>query len=104
VRVHRLGADELSSTRSSSLRVELHHAGLHRHPPRARPAPVPAPRAPTLERQRRCGAPAPRVEPAVSLPGARVPVRIAASASDRPMNLADEAGWAAAHAPYPARG
>ena len=71
VRVHRLGADELPSAGGSALRVELHDAGLHRHPPRprARPAPVPAPRAPILERQRRRSAPAPRVEPAASLPG-----------------------------------
>ena len=51
VRVHCLGADKLPSAGGSALRVELHHAGLHRHPsrPRARPAPVPAPRAPILE-------------------------------------------------------
>src|ERR1700681_16979 len=92
--VHCLGADELPSAGSSALRVELHHAGLHRHPPRprARPAPVPAPRAPILEAQRRCTAPAPRVELAACLPGAGVPVRIAASAPDRPMNLTDAAG------------
>ena len=52
VRVHRLGADELPSARGSALRVELHDAGLHRHPPRPRAhaAPVPAPRAPILQR------------------------------------------------------
>src|SRR5216684_1604940 len=96
VRVHRLGADKLPPAGSSALRVELHHPGLHRHPsrPRARPAPVPAPRAPILEAQRRCSAPAPRVEPAASLPGAGVPIRIAASAPDRPMDLTDEAGRA----------
>src|SRR5271167_2433048 len=78
VRVHCLGADKLPSAGGSALRVELHHAGLHRHPsrPRARPAPVPAPRAPILEAQRRCSAPAPRIEAATSLPGAGVPVRI----------------------------
>jgi hypothetical protein len=53
--------------------------------PRSRPAP----RAPILEAQRRCSASAPRVEPAASLPSGRVPVRIAASAPDRPMDLAD---------------
>src|ERR1700686_3275530 len=79
VRVHRLGAYKLPSAGGSALRVELHHAGLHRHPsrPRARPAPVPAPRAPILEAQRRRTTPAPRVEPTASLPGAEVPVRIA---------------------------
>jgi hypothetical protein len=53
VRVHCLGADKLPSAGGSALRVELHHAGLHRHPsrPRARPAPVPAPRTPILEAQ-----------------------------------------------------
>jgi hypothetical protein len=96
VRVHGLGADKLPPAGGSVLRVELHDAGLHRHPsrPRARPAPVPAPRASILEAQRRCSAPAPRVEPAASLPGAGVPVRIAASAPDRPMDLTDEAGRA----------
>src|SRR5271163_440786 len=71
VRVHCLGADELPAAGGSALRVELYYARLHRHPsrPRARPAPVPAPRAPILEIQRRCSAPAPRVEPAASLPG-----------------------------------
>ena len=33
VRVHCLGADKLPSAGSSALRVELHDAGLHRHPP-----------------------------------------------------------------------
>src|SRR5216684_2365279 len=96
VRVHRLGADKLPPAGGSALRVELHHAGLHRHPsrPRARPAPVPAPRAPILEAQRRCSAPAPRVEPAASLSRAGVPVRIAASTPDRPLDLTDEAGRA----------
>jgi hypothetical protein len=48
------------SAGSSALRVEFHDVGLHRHPsrPRARPASVPAPRAPILEAQRRCRAPA----------------------------------------------
>src|SRR5450755_1859095 len=94
MRIHCLGVDKPPSASRSALRVELHHAGLHRHPSRpcARPAPVPAPRAPILEAQRRCRAPAPRVEPAASLPGAGVPVRIAASAPDRPMDLTDEAG------------
>jgi len=96
VRVHRLGADILPSAGSSALRVELHHARLHRHPsrPRARPAPIPAPGAPIPEAQRRCSAAAPRVESAASLPGAGVPVRIAASAPDRPMDLTKEAGRA----------
>src|SRR5450755_4879464 len=96
MRVHRPGADKLPSAGSPTLRIELHHPGLHRHPPRpsARPAPVPAPRAPILEAQRRCSAPAPRVEPAASLPGAWVPVRIAAGAPDRRMDLTDEAGRA----------
>ncbi len=31
--VHRLGADKLPPAGSSALRVELHHAGLHRHDP-----------------------------------------------------------------------
>src|SRR5450631_289819 len=106
VRVHCLGADKLPSAGSSALRVELHHPGLHRHPsrPRARPAPVPAPRTSILEGQRRCGAPAPRVEPAASLPGAGVPVRIAASAPDRPMDLTDEAGRASTRRADSARG
>jgi hypothetical protein len=48
------------SAGSSALRVKFHDVGLHRHPsrPRARPASVPAPRAPILEAQRRCRAPA----------------------------------------------
>src|SRR5450432_4942245 len=106
VRVHCLGADKLPSAGSSALRVELHHPGLHRHPsrPRARPAPVPAPSAPILEAQRHCGAAAPRVEPAASLPRAGVPVRIAASAPDRPMDLTDEAGRASTRRADPARG
>src|ERR1700686_1404800 len=106
VRVDRLGADKLPSAGGSALRVELHHAGLHRHPSRqrARPAPVPAPRAPILEAQRRCSAPAPRIEPATSLPGAGVPVRIAASAPDRPMDLTDEAGRASTRRADSARG
>src|SRR5450631_1561816 len=54
MRVHCPGADKLPSADGSALRVELHHAGLHRHPSRARPhpAPVPAPSAPILEAQR----------------------------------------------------
>jgi hypothetical protein len=106
VRVHCLGADKLPSAGGSALRIELHHAGLHRHPsrPRARPALVPAPRAPILEAQRRCSAPAPRVEPAASLPGAGVPVRIAASAPDRPMDLTDEADRAFTRRADPAGG
>ncbi len=66
--IHGFGADELPSADGSALRVEFYDAGLHRHPPRpgARPAPVPAPRAPILQRQRRCNAPAARVEPAAS--------------------------------------
>jgi hypothetical protein len=38
--------------------------------------------------------PGPRIEPAASLPGARVAVRIAAGTPDRPLNLTDEAGRA----------
>ncbi len=81
-------------------------AGLHRHPPRpgAHAAPVPAPRAPIPKHQRRRSTPAPRIEPAASLPGARVPVRIAASAPDRPMDLTDEAGRASTRRADPARG
>jgi hypothetical protein len=96
MRVHGLRANKLPSAGASALRVELHHPGLHRHPagPGAHPAPVPVPRTPIPERQRRCRAPAPRVEPAASLPGAGVPVRIAASAPDRPMDLTDEASRA----------
>src|SRR5216684_1323825 len=106
VRVHRLGADKLPPAGGSALRVELHHAGLHRHPsrPRARPAPLPAPRIPILEAQRRCGAPAPRVEPAASLSRAGVAVRIAASAPDRLMDLTDEAGRAFTRRADSARG
>ena len=106
MRVHCLGADKLPSAGGSALRVELHDAGLHRHPsrPRAHPAPVPAPRTPILEAQRRCRAPAPRVEPAASLPGAGLPVRIAASAPDRPMDLTDEAGRASTRRADPAHG
>src|SRR5450631_1521931 len=82
------------------------NASLHRHPsrPGAHPAPVPAPRAPILEAQRRCRAPAPRVEPAASLPGAGVPVRIAASAPDRPLDLTDEAGRASTRRADSSRG
>jgi hypothetical protein len=106
MRIHCLGADKLPATDGSALRVEFYYAGLHRHPsrPHARPAPVPAPRAPILEAQRRCCAPASRVEPAASLPGAGVPVRIAASASDRPMDLTDEAGRASTPRADPALG
>src|SRR6266851_3865727 len=48
MRVHRLGTDELPAARRSALRVELHDAGLHCHPPRPRTctAAVPAPCAP----------------------------------------------------------
>src|SRR5271167_719515 len=106
VYVHGFGADKLPSAGGSALRVELHPAGLHRHPsrPGTRAAPVPAPRAPPLKRLRRCGAPAPRVEPAASLPGAGVPVRIAAGAPDRPLDLADEAGRASTRRADPAPG
>ena len=106
MRVHCLGADKLPTAGGSALRVEFYDARLHRHPPRprARPAPVPAPRAPILEAQRRCSAPAPRVEPAASLPGAGVPVRIAASAPDRPMNLTYEADRASTRPADPAPG
>src|SRR5450631_4102003 len=96
VRFHCLGADKLPSAGGSALRVEFYYAGLHRHPsrPRAPALPVPTPRAPILEVQRCCRAPAPRVEPAASLPGAGVTVRIAASVADRPLDLTDEAGRA----------
>src|ERR1700688_1024290 len=106
VRVHCLGADKLPSAGGSALRVEFYYAGFHRHPPRprARPAPVPAPRAPILEAQRRCSAPAPRVKTAASLPGAGIPVRIAAGAPDRPMDLTDEAGRASTLPAHPAPG
>src|SRR5450755_3787064 len=43
VRVHCPAADKLPSADGSALRVELHHAGLHRHPSRARPHPAPGP-------------------------------------------------------------
>src|SRR4051812_7475793 len=106
VRVHRLGADKLASASGSALWIELHHAGLHRHPtrPGAHSASVPAPRAPILEAQRRCSAPAPRVEPAASLPGARDPVRITAGAPDGAMDFTEEAGRASARRADAARG
>src|SRR5450631_60926 len=106
VRVHRLGADKLPSAGGSALRVEFYNAGLHRHPscPRAHAPPVPAPRAPILEAQRRCSTPASRVEPAASLPRIGVPVRIAAGAPDRPLDLTDEAGRASTHRTDPAPG
>src|SRR5260370_18458553 len=106
MRIHCLGADKLPSAGGSALRIEFHHPGLHRHPsrPRARPVRVPAPRPPILEAQRRCSAPAPRVEPAASLPGAGVPVRIAASTPDRPLDLTDEAGRASTRRTDSARG
>ena len=106
VRIHGLGADKPPPASGSALWIELHHAGLHRHPsrPGARPAPVPAPRAPILEAQRCCSAPAPRVEPAASLPGAGVPVRIASSAPDRSMDLTNEAGRASTRRAGPAPG
>ena len=53
---------------------------------------------------RRCSAPAPRVEPAASLPCAGLPVRIAASAPDRPMDLTNEAGRASTRRANSARG
>jgi len=73
MRVHRLGADELPAARRSALRVELHNAAFTatRRAPRTRTARVPAPCAPILERQRRCGASAPRIEPATSFAGVR---------------------------------
>ena len=98
VRVHRLGADELPAPSGSALRVELHDAGLDRDPPRPRADPaVPAPGAPILQRQRRRRAPAPRIEPAASLPGPDQPGGIAAGPPDGLMDLAQEAGRTAAH-------
>ena len=97
VRIHRLGADKLPSADSSALRVEFYNARLHRHSPRpcARPAPVPAPRAPILQRQRRRGAPASRVEPAAALPSPATcrtadPVGVAAGLADRDLDLGQE--------------
>jgi hypothetical protein len=106
VRVHSFGADELPSAGGSALRVKFYYARLHRHPsrPGTHAAPVPAPRAPILQRQRRCRAPAPRVEPAASLPGSEVPVRIAAGPTYGPLDLADEAGRAATGCAYPVPG
>ena len=106
MRVHCPGADKLPSAGGSALRVELHHAGLHRDParPRAHPVPVPAPRAPILEARRCCRTPAPRVEPAASIPRSGVPLRIAAGAPDRPMDLTDETGRASTRRADPARG
>ena len=100
MRVHRLGADELPSARGAALRVELHDASLHRHPPRprARTAPVPAPGAPALECQHRCSPSATRVEPAAALPGPRQSIGVAASAPDRLIHLADKAGRTGAQA------
>ena len=104
VRVHRFGADELPSTRGSALRVEFHHAGLHRHPtrPRAQAAPVPALRAPILQLQRRRGAPAPRIEPAASLSGPTQPIGVAARPADGLMDLTEEGDRASAHPKDPA--
>ena len=101
MRVHRLGADELPAARRSALRVELYDAGCPRT--RTRTAPVPAPCAPILERQRRCGASAARVEPATSFPGVRSPVRVAACSPDRLMDFTDKAGRTPTYRPDPAR-
>src|SRR5216683_364204 len=103
--VHRLGADEVPAARRSALRVELHDAGLHRHPPRPRPrtAPVPAPSAPIPSRQRYCGASAPRIEPAASFAGVRSPVRVAACPPNRLMDFTDKAGRTPTCRPDPAR-
>jgi hypothetical protein len=100
MRVHRLGADELPSARGAALRVELDDASLHRHSSRTRAhtTPVPAPRALALERQRRRNAPAARIEAAASLPGPRQSRGVTASAPDRLIHLADEAGRTGAHA------
>ncbi|WP_247838608.1 hypothetical protein [Bradyrhizobium sp. 200] len=105
MRVHRLGADELPSAGGSALRVELHHAGLHRHPsrPRARPAAVPTPRAPILERQRRCSTPPTCIEPAASLSGPARPIGVAARPAYGLMDLAEKAGRATAHPADPGR-
>ena len=104
VRVHRLGADKLPSARGSALRVELHHPGLHRHPPcpGARPAPVPAPRALILEAQRCCSAPAPRVETAATLSCPTQPIWVAARPADGLMDHTEEAGRSSAHPADPA--
>ena len=48
--------------------------------------------------------PAPRVEPAASLPGSKVTVRIATSAPDRPLDLTDEAGRASTRRADPSPG
>src|SRR5260370_40112950 len=99
VRVYRPSADKLPSAGGSALRVELHHPSLHRHAPRpgAHAAPVPAPRAPILQLQRRCGAPAPRIEPAASLSGPTRPIGAAARPAYGLMDLAEEARRATAH-------
>ena len=105
MRVHRLGADKLPSTGGPALRVELHHPSLHRHPsrPGARPAPVPAPRAPILEAQRCYSAPAPRIETAAALSGSRWTVGVAARPTDGLVNLVKEARRASTHPTGPAR-
>jgi hypothetical protein len=102
--VDRSGADELAAARGSALRVELHHASLHRNATRpcARAAPVPAPRAPILERQRRCSTPPTRIEPAASLAGPTRAVGIAARPTYGLTDLAEKAGRASAHLAEPA--
>src|SRR6266851_798513 len=104
VRVDRLGADELPPAGGAALRVELYYARLHGHPPRprARAARVPAPCVPILERQRRRGATAARIESATSLSGPSQAIGIAARPTHGLMDLTDEAGRAAPHPAEPA--
>src|SRR5260370_16083420 len=98
-RVYRPSADKLPSAGGSALRVKLHPPSLPRHAPRpgAHAAPVPAPRAPILQLQRRCGAPAPRIEPAASLSGPTRPIGVAARPAYGLMDLPAEARRATAH-------
>src|SRR5207244_1176382 len=106
VRVHCFGTDELPSAGAAALRVEFYDASLHRHPPcpGAQAALVPAPRAPIPERQRRCRAPAPCIEPAAFLSGLTRAVGVAARPTYRLMDFAHEARRASAHPADPAPG
>src|ERR1700730_6571088 len=88
--VHRLAADELASARAPTLRIELHHAGLHRHAARAgaNAVPLPAPSVPALQPGRYRSAPATCIKPPAPLTGSTIGV--AAGATDGLMHLAHE--------------
>lgn len=97
VRIDGFGADELPPSHGTALGIELHDTSLDRNPPRARAdATVAAPWLPVLQRGGHRGTTPPLVKPATS--GLAQPRGIAASLSNRVLNLPVEAGRAAATA------